>query len=78
MNLDEYYDIGTQWIPLYVLNNNITCFDSFGVENVPKEIKKLLIIKTYEQIFSEYKHIIWQCVDIFILDLLILCLKTKS
>ena len=78
MNLDEYYDIGTHWIPLYVLNNNITCFDSFGVENVPKEFKKLLIIKTYEQIFSEYKHIIWQCVDIFILDLLILCLKTKS
>ena len=78
MNLDEYYDIGTHWIPLYVLNNNITCFDSFGVENVPKEFKKLLIIKTYEQIFSEYKHIIWQCVDIFILDLLILCLKAKS
>ena len=40
INLDEYYDIGTQWIALYVNNNNnITYFDSFGVENIPTEIK---------------------------------------
>ena len=24
---------------MYALNNNVTCFDSFGVEHVPKEIK---------------------------------------
>ena len=24
INLDEYYDIRTHWIALYVLNNNIT------------------------------------------------------
>ena len=40
INLDEYYDIGTHWIALYVNNNNnITYFDSFGVENIPTEIK---------------------------------------
>ena len=32
INLDEYSDIGTHWIALYALNNNITYFDSFGVE----------------------------------------------
>ena len=30
INLDEYSDIGTHWIALYVLNN-VTYFDSFGV-----------------------------------------------
>ena len=39
-NLDEYYDIGTPSITLYVLNNNVTYFDSFGVEHIPKDIKK--------------------------------------
>ena len=48
INLDEYHDIGTHWVALYVqstsvydtyLNNKIvTYFDSFGVEHIPKEI----------------------------------------
>ena len=38
-NLHEYSDIGTNWVALYVHNNNITYFDSFGVEHIPKEIK---------------------------------------
>ena len=37
INLDEYSDIGNHWIALYVLNN-VTDFDSFGVEHIPKEI----------------------------------------
>ena len=37
-NLYEYFDIRTHWIALYVLNNNVTYFDSFGVEHIPKEI----------------------------------------
>ena len=36
INLDEYSDIGTHWFALYVRNNNVTYFDSFGVEHVPK------------------------------------------
>ena len=27
---------------MYALNNNITYFDSFGVEHVPKDIKKII------------------------------------
>ena len=38
INLDEYSDIGTHWIALYTLKNNVTYFDSFGVEHTPKEI----------------------------------------
>ena len=41
INLDEYSDIGTHWIYLYA-KNNITYFDSFGVEHIPKEIKKII------------------------------------
>ena len=32
INLDEYSDIGTHWIVLYTLNNNVTYFDSSGIE----------------------------------------------
>ena len=37
---DEYESIGTHWIVLYVNDNNLTYFDTFGVEHIPKEIKK--------------------------------------
>ena len=43
-------DIGTHWVALYVCNdspkdvnnNDITYFDSFGVEHIPKKIKKFI------------------------------------
>ena len=38
-NLDEYSDLGTYWVTLYVNNNDATYFDSFGVNHIPKEIK---------------------------------------
>ena len=40
INLDDYKSIGTHWIALYVNNNNVTYFNSFGVEHIPKEIRK--------------------------------------
>ena len=42
INLDEYSDIGTHWVDLWVNNNNVTYFDSFGVELIPKEIIKFI------------------------------------
>ena len=42
INLDEYSDIGTHWVALYVYNDNITYFDSFGVEHIPKRIKAFI------------------------------------
>ena len=45
INLDEYLDIGTHWIALYVNNKTVRYFDSFGVEHIPKEIKKFIYNK---------------------------------
>ena len=42
INLDKYHDIGTHWVALYVNNNTIIYFDSFGVEHIPKEIIKFI------------------------------------
>ena len=42
INLDEYPDVGTRWIILFCFRNEIVYLDSFGVEHVPKEIKKLV------------------------------------
>ena len=51
INLDEYSDIGTHWVALYMQNDNnnsnnnnnsVIYFDSFGVEHIPKEIKAFI------------------------------------
>ena len=46
INLDEYANVGTHQITLYVADNEIIYFDSFGVERVLKKLKNLLDIKT--------------------------------
>ena len=40
INLDEYPDIGTHWVVLWV--DNVTYFDFFGAEHIPKEIKTFI------------------------------------
>ena len=42
INLDEHADVGTHWIALYIKNNEVIHFDSFGVEHVAKEIKRFI------------------------------------
>ena len=42
INLDEYADVGTHWIALYVKKNEVIYFDSFGIEYIPKEIKRFI------------------------------------
>ena len=42
INLNEYSDIGTHWVALYVQNNDVTYFDSFGVEHNSKEIRTFI------------------------------------
>ena len=46
INLDEYRDIGTHGVALYVNNKTATYFNSFGVGHIPKEIMKYIVIKT--------------------------------
>ena len=42
INHDEYSDIGIYWVTLYVQNSDVTWFDSFGVEHIPKEIRTFI------------------------------------
>ena len=48
INLDEYESIETHWIALYVNSNNVTYFDSFGVEHIPKRIKQIYSKQKYQ------------------------------
>ena len=45
INLDEYHDIGTHCVALYVYNKTVTYFYSSGVEHIPKEIMKFIAHK---------------------------------
>ena len=64
INLDEYSNIGTHKVALYLQNNNVTYFDSFGVEHIPKEIRtfignknittNIFRIQAYDSIMCSY------------------------
>ena len=62
INLYEYSSIGTNWIALYVSNDEITYFDSFGVEHISKEIKTFIDDKNITtNIFriQAYNSVMW-------------------
>ena len=42
ITLDEYYDIRIHRVALYVHNNYVAHFDSFGVNYIPKKIKAFI------------------------------------
>ena len=49
INLDGYSHIGTHWVALHVKNNDVTYFDSFRVEHIPKEIKTFISNKNIKK-----------------------------
>ena len=51
INPNGYKLIETNWITLYVKSDNLTYFDSFGVEYIWNEIKKFISNK---KINNEY------------------------
>ena len=63
-NLDEDSDIGSHWVALWVNNSNVTYFNSFRIEHIPKEIIKftenrniktnIFRIQAYDSIMCEY------------------------
>ena len=67
MNLNEYFDIGTHWIALYVNKKTVTYFCSFAIEHIPKEIKvfigdediiaSIYRIQSYDSIMCGYHFI---------------------
>ena len=50
INLDDCSDIATRWVALYVQYNEVTYFDRFGVERIPKEIKTFISNKNIKTI----------------------------
>ena len=42
INLDAYANVGTHWIALFCKKNEIVYFNSFGVEQIPEEIKEFI------------------------------------
>ena len=75
INIDEYSNIGTHWIALYVKNNDITYFDSFGVEHIPKEIKAFIKNKKVKTNIQAYDSIM--C-GYFCIGFINFMLKSKS
>ena len=45
INLDEYHDIGTHWVALYVNNKIVIYFDSFEVAHIANKIMKFIARK---------------------------------
>ena len=76
INSDEYENIGTHWIALYVTNNEIIYFDNFSVEYISKEIKKFIGNKnTRTNIFiiQDYKSIMCGYFCILFIDFMFKC-----
>ena len=62
INLDEYENTGTHWVPLFVKTNEAIYFDSFGIEHIPKEINKFIgknKIKSNIFRIQAYDSIMW-------------------
>ena len=60
INLDEYSDIGTHWIDLYLQNKDVTYFDGFGVVYIAKKIKIFINNKSIKtNIFRIYDSIMY-------------------
>ena len=78
IKLDKYSDIGSHWIVFYALNNIVTYFDSFGVEHIPNEIKKIVRNKNIiTNIFRMQAHDSIMC-RYFCIEFINFMLKGKS
>ena len=42
VDLDRCKSVGMHWIALYVNGDSVTYFNAFGIEHIPKEIKKII------------------------------------
>ena len=50
-DLDEFESVATHWIALYMNAENVTYFDSFGVEYIPEAIRKFIGNKNITNIY---------------------------
>ena len=77
MNFDEYESIETHWIALYVNNNNLTHFDSFGAQHIPKEIRKFIVNKNITNFYRMQAYNSTMC-RYFCIGFIDFLLKGKS
>ena len=58
INLDHSKNTKTHWIVIFVKEDEVVYFDSFGVEYIPKEIMEKIkhnSLKTLKQVSLEFK-----------------------
>ena len=75
------YASRAHWIFLYILDNDAIYFDIFGIEHVPKEIKKFIgnkIVQTNVFRIQAISHTIQSCAVNFALYLLTISLIVKA
>ena len=46
--IQELITVGNHWLVVFVKSNKVTIFDRFGVEYIPRQIKRVI----------QYKHVI--------------------
>ena len=78
INLDEYSDTETYWIALYVLNNNVTYLESFGVEYISKEIENCINGFTITRNIYRIQTYTWVMCGYFCTVFIDVMLKSKS
>ena len=75
VNLQDSLGPGTHWIALYLKNNKVIYFDSFGAEYIPKEVKDFIGIKQdiKTNIFriQYYNSILWCYFCILFIDFML-------
>ena len=78
INLDHSKNTGTHWVVLFVKSNEVTYFDSFGIEYLQKEIKKSIgnkSIKTNIFRIQDYNSVMCGYFCILFIDFM---LKNKT
>ena len=74
ININEYANIGTNWVAISIKNDTATYIDGFGVEHIPKKVKRLIgnkMIKANIYRILAYYHIMFGCFCIGFIDFML-------
>ena len=77
INLDQYENTCTHWVSLFVKTKYTVCFDSFGIEHIPKEINKFINNDIKSNIFRTQAYDSIMC-EYFCIEFINYMLKVKT
>ena len=77
INLDQYENMCTHWVSLFVKTKYTVCFDSFGIEHIPKEINKFINNDIKSNIFRTQAYDSIMC-EYFCIEFINYMLKVKT